>query len=244
MNSHLQHNQTMLLRSLTTGKLPRNLSWNEVVEAMSKLGEVQPREDNEVEFVVGAQRAFFKRPHSHSLEVDEVSRLRRFLHDAGIGSVPKESAPVGRMVAVIDHHKARIYQNQGGSRPEREDVVKPYDPHGFHRHLIHRKEAHFAGQRVPEEASFYEQIAENLKPAKEIVLIGHGRGKSSALDFLMEYLKTHYPTMLPRIVASEITDLSAITEKEIETVAQRIFVKWSALDSASDSEIRDRPTPS
>ena len=57
----------------------------------------------------------------------------------------------------------------------------------------------------------------------------------------MEYLKTHYPTMLPRIVASEITDLSAVTEKEIETAAQKIFVKWSALDSASDSE-DPRPT--
>ena len=183
MSSHLQQNHTMLLRSLTTGKLPRNLSWNEVVELMSKLGEVQPREDNEVEFVVGAQRAFFKRPHSHSLEVDEVSRLRRFLHDAGIGSVPKESAPVGRMVAVIDHHMARIYQDRGRSRPEREDVVKPYDPHGFHRHLIHRKEAHFAGQRVPEEASFYEQIAENLKPAKKSFSSAMGGAKAAPWTF-------------------------------------------------------------
>jgi len=223
MNSHLQHNQKMLLSNLTTGKLPRNLSWNEVVELMKKLGEVQPREDNEVEFVVGTQRAFFKRPHSHSLDVDEVSRLRRFLHDAGIGSVPRESAPAGRIVAVIDHHTARIYQDQGGSRPEREDAMKPHDPHGFHRHLIHRKESHFAGQRVPEEASFYEQIAENLKSAEEIVLIGHGRGKSSALDFLVQYLKTHHSIIFPHVIATEVTDLSALTEPEIEAIAKQHF---------------------
>jgi hypothetical protein len=221
MKSHLQHNQTKLLRSLTTGKLPRNLSWNEVVELMGKLGGVQPREDNEVEFVVGAQRAFFKRPHSHSMEVDEVSRLRRFLHEAGVGPVPKQSAPADRIVAVIDHQTARIYQHLGGSEPESEDAIKPYDPHGFHRHLIHRKESHFAGQRVPEEASFYEQIAEDLKPAGEIVLIGHGTGKSSALDFLVEYLKTHHSTIVPRVIATEVTDLSALTEREIEAIAKQ-----------------------
>ncbi len=211
----------MLLASLLAGKLPRNLSWNEVVELMGKLGEVQPHEGNEVEFVVGSQRAFFKRPHTHSLEVDEVSRLRRFLHEAGVGATPTESASAGRIVVAIDHHLARIYKNVGGSRPEREDAMKPYDPHGFHRHLIHRKEAHYEGQRVPEETSFFEEIAEDLKPAKEIVLIGHGTGKSSALDFLVEYLKTHHSTIFPQVIATEFADLSALTEPEIEALAKQ-----------------------
>jgi len=221
MTDHLQHKQEMLLASLLAGKLPRNLSWNEVVELMGKLGEVQPHEDNEVEFVIGSQRAFFKRPHTHSLETDEVSRLRRFLHEAGPSVIPKKSAPARRIVVVIDHHMARIYQDLGGSRPKHEDAMKPYDPHGFHRHLIHRKETHYEGQRVPEENSFYEQIAEDLKPANEIVLIGHGTGKSSALDFLVKYLKTHHSTIFPQVIATEVADLSALTEPEIEAIAKR-----------------------
>jgi tryptophan 2,3-dioxygenase len=221
MADHLQHKQVMLLGNLLAGKLPRNLSWNEVVELMGKLGEVQPHEGNEVEFVIGSQRAFFKRPHTHSVQTDEVSRLRRFLHEVGLGATPKKSAPAGRIVMVVDHHMARIYQDLGGSRPEREDAMRPYDPHGFHRHLIHRKEAHYEGQRVPEETSFYEQITEDLKPAKEIVLIGHGTGKSSALDFLVEYLKTHHSTIFPRVIATKVTDLSALTEPEIEAIAKQ-----------------------
>ena len=223
MIGHLQRSQEKLLTSLLAGKHPRNLSWNEVVELMGKLGDVQTREDNEVEFVVGSQRALFKRPHAHSLEVDEVSRLRRFLHDSGIGSTSIKSVPVGRMVVVIDHHKARIYQDLGSSRPEREGAMKPYDPHGFHRHLIHRKEAHYPGQRVPEEDSFYEEIAEDLKSAKEIVLIGHGKGKSSALDVLVEYLRNRHSTIFPRVIAAEITDLSALAEPDIEAIARRHF---------------------
>jgi predicted AAA+ superfamily ATPase len=122
---------------------------------------------------------------------------------------------------VIDHRLARIYQDLGSSRPKREDAMKPYDPHGFHRHLIHRKEAHYEGQRIPEETSFYEQIAEDLKPANEIVLIGHGTGKSSALGFLVEYLKTHHSTILPQVIATEVADLSALTEPEIEAIAKQ-----------------------
>jgi hypothetical protein len=221
MADHLQHKQEMLLASLLAGKLPRNLSWNQVVELMGKLGEVQPLEGNEVEFVIGTQRAFFKRPHTHTLHTDEVSRLRRFLHEAGVGTTPKKSVPVGRIVVVIDHHMARIYQDHGGSQPERVDAMKPYDPHGFHRHLIHRKEAHYEGQRVPEEESFYEEIAEELRPAKEIILIGHGMGKSSALEFLVEYLKAHHSTVFPRVIATEVADLSALTEPEIEAIAKQ-----------------------
>ena len=223
MMDRLDQKQETLLTSLLAGKLPRNLAWNEVIELIRRLGEVPPRSGNEVEFVVGSQRAFFNRPHTHSLEVDEVSRLRRFLHEAGLGAAAAEPTPAGRTVAVIDHHIARIYQGLGGSGPERRVTEKPYDPHGFHRHLIHRKESDYAGQHVPEEDSFYEQIAEALKSAREIILIGHGTGKSSALDFLLEYLKSHHSTILPQVIATKVMDLSALTEPQIEAIAKQHF---------------------
>jgi len=99
--------------------------------------------------------------------------------------------------------------------------VKPYDPHGFHRHLIHRKEAHYQGERVPEEHSFYEDVAKDLVPAQEIVLIGHATGKSSAVEFLAEFLKKHHASIYQRVVATELTDLSALTEPEIESIARK-----------------------
>ncbi len=122
---------------------------------------------------------------------------------------------------VIDHHATRLYQDLGASRPEIEAIVKPNDPHGFHRHLIHRKEAHYQGERVPEETSFYEQVAKDLVPAQEIILIGNGTGKSSALEFLAQYLKTHQPTIFQRVIATETVDLSALTEPQIEAIAKK-----------------------
>ena len=175
-------------------------------------------------FRVGNQRAFFKRAHTHDLGVEEVSRLRKFLQEAGSGGHIEEPAKPHRMIVVIDHRAAHVYQDFGGSRPADEHKVRPYDPFNFHHHLIHRKEAHYRGERVPEEHSFYEEVAKDLTSANEIVLIGHATGKSNAAEFLKEYLKTYHPDISQRVIATESADLSAVSEPEIETLAKRHMI--------------------
>ena len=126
-----------------------------------------------------------------------------------------------RMIVVIDHHAARIFHDLGGGRTQHEATVEPYDPHHFHHHLVHRKEAHYKGDRVPEDASFYEEVAKALVPAKEIVLIGSGTGKSSAVAVLQEFLQKHHAGVAERVKATEIVDLSALTDPQIEAIAKR-----------------------
>lgn len=220
MSKHLES----LYQNLLNGKLPHNLSWSEAVELVEHLGEVQPHGGDEFVFRVGAQRVFFKRPQTHDLGLEEVSRLRKLLKEAGPGSHAEGPAQPSRMIVVIDHHAAHVYQDLGGSRPENEHKVRPYDPYNFHHHLIHRKEAHYSGERVPEEDSFYEEISKDITPANEIVLIGHATGKSNAADFLKEYLKTHHPDTSRRVIATKSADLSAVTEPEIESLAKRHMI--------------------
>jgi hypothetical protein len=83
---------------------------------------------------------------------------------------------------------------------------------------------HYRGERVPEEDSFYEEIAKDITLANEIVLIGHATGKSNAADFLKEYLKTHHPDISRRVIATESAELSAVTEPEIEALAKRHII--------------------
>ncbi len=128
------------------------------------------------------------------------------------------------MVVVIDHHVAHVYQDFGQKVPELEHTERPYDPFGFHRHLIHRKEAHYKGERTPEDKTFYEQIAKDLLPANEIVLIGHGIGKSSAVEYLAEYLHANHHDISRHVVATEIADLSALTLPEIEAIAKQHMI--------------------
>jgi hypothetical protein len=220
MNDHIRKDHEELLESLVGGKLPRNLSWSAVVDLIGQIGEVQPHGNDEFAFVVGSQRGFFKRSSSHSLDVEEISRLRTFLKESGALGKPVKAHQIGRMVVVIDHHAAHLYHDLGGSRPQDEVTVKPYDPFGFQHHLIHRKEAHYKGDHVPEKDSYYEEIATDLVHAEAIILIGHGVGKSNAAEFLSEYLKTHHPETFHRIIATETVDLSALTEPEIEEIAR------------------------
>ena len=79
MSKHLES----LYRNLLNGKLPHNLSWAEAVELVEHLGAVQPHGNDEFVFVVNGQNVFFKKPHTHDLGVEEVSRLRKFLKEAG-----------------------------------------------------------------------------------------------------------------------------------------------------------------
>ncbi len=219
MSTLLRHDLELLHASLLKGKLPRNLSWAETVELVGKLGEVQPHDGHEFVFVVGGQRAFFKRPNTHELGVEEVARLRKFLREAATTEVGTPTQP-HRLVVMIDHHAAHIFQAVDGPKLEAEKTVKPYDPFGFERHLVHRKEAHYKGEHVPEEASFYEEIAVELVGADEIVLVGHGTGKSSAVNYLGEYLKKHHPETFQHVKATETVDLSSLTEPQIEAIAR------------------------
>jgi len=221
VSEHLHHRLAVLHQALLHGKLPRNLHWTDALELVEHLGEVQPTVGGEFAFIIGTQREFFKRPHTSEFGVEQVSRLRRFLKGAASELPLIALAQPGRMVVVIDHHAAHIFRDLGGSRPQNEVTIEPYDPHHFHHHLVHRKEAHYQGERAPEETSFYEEVAKALVLATEIVLIGHGTGKSSAVDVLVAYLKRHRPEVSRRVVATETTDLSALTEPEVEAIAKR-----------------------
>ena len=226
MSEHLHHKLAVLQQNLTHGKLPRSLHWNEALELIGHLGQVAPHGGGgeEFTFVVGAHREIFKKPHNSEFGMEEVSRLRRLLKSAAADALPVEALPASRMIVVIDHHAAHVFHDVGASRPKDEVTIEPYDPHHYHHHVVHRHEAHYRGDRVPEETAFYEEVTQALIPAKEIVLIGHGTGKSSAVEALVEYLKKHRADVCARVVATETADLSALTDPEVEAIAKRHMI--------------------
>jgi hypothetical protein len=224
MSTHLPLHLATLHENLLHGKLPRNLSWKETIELIDHLGKVEHIHDEEFDFLIGGESIVFKHSAEHDLSVDEVSRLRAFLKRAESASPIEHLTQPSRMVVVIDHHSAHIYAETGATQPRPDESIKPYDPFHFHHHILHRKEAHYVGEHIPEENSFYEEIAKALTPAVEIVLIGHGTGKSNAAEHLAEYLKAHHIDTAKRIMSIENADLSAITQPQIEELAREHMI--------------------
>jgi hypothetical protein len=125
-------------------------------------------------------------------------------------------------VVVIDHHGARFFEPAGaGTALHEGEHLKPHDPHGYERHLEHRKEANYQGQRVPEADEFYERVAQKLTSAPSILLVGNGTGKSSAMEYFFEYLKHKHKAIADRVKGTEDANLSGITLGQIEELANR-----------------------
>jgi len=136
-------------------------------------------------------------------------------------SIRMPAIPSKFAVVLIDHHHARIFEAGRDGGLEEAAHLEPEDPHGFLRHLEHRKEADYQGQRAPEADEFYERVAQRLESASAIVLIGEGTGKSSALVYFKEYLKERHKDVDDSVVATARADLSHMTLGEIEKIAQR-----------------------
>ncbi|HEY6450848.1 MAG: hypothetical protein WAJ94_01695 [Candidatus Cybelea sp.] len=124
-------------------------------------------------------------------------------------------------IMLIDHRSARFFEPASEGRLTESEHLEPKDPHGFERHLEHRKEADYKGQRVPEADEFYERISQRLRNAPSILLLGDGTGKSSAMRYFEAYLKERHSDISGRVVAAQDADLSAISLGEIEQIARR-----------------------
>jgi hypothetical protein len=152
-----------------------------------------------------------------------VLELRHILKASGLslehaGTARPPAPPASDMLVVVDHHATRIFDV--AAIDEGAHVIEPHDPHHFLHHLTHKDQSRERGQRAPEEAAYYEMVASWLAPARRIVVIGHGEGKSNAAHHLLEALKARHPETWQRVVREIVIDLSAATPPQILGLAR------------------------
>jgi hypothetical protein len=202
-----------------------NLEWSDLVGLIEAIGGVEPKGGNEFAFEVAGERHIMRKPHTKDLTGPDVLDVRRFLQHAGWSpdrapaAAVDSAAPPPSLLVVIDHHEAKIYHIDVASDDASMHVIKPYDPHHFLHHLTHKDQDREQGQRAPEEASYYERIAEAVATGGRIVLVGHGAGKSNAAHHLTEYLRKHHRETYLRIAHAFVADLSSITTPELLELA-------------------------
>ena len=129
------------------------------------------------------------------------------------------------LLLVMDHHEAKIYRLDEDKANAAEPVIRPHDPHGFLHHLKHKDQGQERGQRAHEDPAFYGHIAEALKPAGRIVIIGHGTGKSNAAHHLVEYLGKHHHEISRNLTVEEDVDVAGATVPQLLALGRKALAR-------------------
>lgn len=229
----LSKSSVATLEKIYSHPLPHNLQWADVLALFAKIGTVDHKANNEYVLSIGGEHHPMRAAHGKDLRTDDVVALRHLLTRAGWS--PEAAEPVGPLTSspsphaeppdllvAIDHHEARIYQLDLAAADQAAHAIRPYDPHHFLHHLSHKDQPRERGQRVAEESSYYRLIAEALRLAGRIVVVGHGSGHSNAGHHLVEYLKLHHNDIFQKLSLQVDSDLSSLTPPQLLALGRHL----------------------
>jgi hypothetical protein len=217
---HIATDDRRTLDAIFHHPVSHNLSWMDTLHLLTHLGSASETADGKYSLTINGKHLIFHKPHDKHLDARQITDLRHFFASSGISPDNPYGTPTTAestsldVVALIDHHGAKLYRIHLSS-DQRAETVTPYDPHHFLHHLHHRDETREQGQRPPEDLTFYDRIAEALRDVDRIVLLSHGTGVSNASNVLTERLKKHHPGIYARIIRQAEVNTSAMTEAEI-----------------------------
>lgn len=125
------------------------------------------------------------------------------------------------LVVAIDYAESRIYVLDGDAhaRPER---VVPSDPRGYHRHL-HSKAGTLSGFYDPDDVEVWRSLAQQVRGAAAIVLLGHGSGKANASHQFIAYVEKHERALAGAILGDLRVDVDDLTDAQIVRIGQQFF---------------------
>lgn len=125
------------------------------------------------------------------------------------------------VVVVITKDDARIWLSDATRGTAPEVITRPAHDEA-HRHVREGQTNHGHGSNHGEK-EFLEQVAKTVEPAADILVIGHGKGKSNAMVRLVQHLERHHAGVAKKVVGAIDADLSAMTEPQILATARSWF---------------------
>ena len=121
----------------------------------------------------------------------------------------KENTMSNKFVFILmDNHQAKIWLD--GVEPESDKTI-------IHAHDQFPEHDSRADEPKGPEAihSFLEEIADRIKNANEILIMGPGKGKASGALNLKKYLDDKHPQLSSKIFEIDNVDISRSSEKEL-----------------------------
>ena len=102
------------------------------------------------------------------------------------------------------------------------EKIKALDDKGRHHHV--KQAQHNKGHGVdPDEKVFFESITKAIRPASEVLVMGHGNGKSNSAHNFVNFLKDKHKDVASKIVAELDLDIDRLSENEVLAQARKWF---------------------
>jgi hypothetical protein len=236
--AHLDPHHRSTAEAILSHPVSHNIEWRDVLSLLEAIGEVNEEHNGKFKVAVGGETETLHRPSGKDVGEQMVVDLRRMLSAAGITAeglrerqdVSAQLAatePMGHAVLVISYHGADIYPTDASSSaPTR---IVPQDVSGRLR-TMHHKANNPEGWYGRIEKSWYAELAEAVRPAAQILIIGNGKGHSNGILHFMQYLAQHDHELMNRIVGSIESDSEDLTEAEILSLARGFYGESSPRD--------------
>ena len=125
------------------------------------------------------------------------------------------------VVVAITQHDARVWLSGIDSDTSPTKIEAP-DPKARQHHV--REAQHHGGHDVEHSgAAYFEDIANSVANAKQILLVGHGKGKADSAAEFRQYLERKHPQTASKVSGSLEGNLPAMSEPEILALARDWF---------------------
>jgi hypothetical protein len=126
------------------------------------------------------------------------------------------------IVAAVTHTDTRIWATDAHRGDKPEVVARPSAEH-IHHHVRNEQQTTHGHETNRFEHPYLESVAAALEPAGQILLIGHGKGKSNSMLKLIQHLERHHPKTAEKFVAALDINVPALTEPQILAAAREWF---------------------
>ena len=126
-------------------------------------------------------------------------------------------------VAAVTRGVTKIWavNDPSGTRPELV-LPAPDDQRANHYRQVQRNNRNETDRFDRE---YFEEICALLAPANEILLVGHGTGKSNAMLKLVQYLERYHPSTAVKVVGAIDTHLESLSDSQILSYAKEWFAQ-------------------
>lgn len=125
------------------------------------------------------------------------------------------------VVVTLTQNEAKVWATGVGKGSQVEKIHKPSVAEHHHSRIDIKPVS--SAKENPTTIAFFNSICLAVQSASEILLIGHGVGKSSAMVHFIQFTERKHPEVAKKIADAIDLDLAALTEPEILAAARAWF---------------------